>query len=120
MNGAVYWVTGLAGAGKTTIGKLLYESIKANKDNVILLDGDELRELYESDDYSYDGRKKLATKYSKLCKMISEQGIDVICCTIAMFDECRKWNRDNILNYKEIYLKVSIEELIKRDIKRIV
>ncbi|MDK2562688.1 adenylyl-sulfate kinase [Romboutsia sedimentorum] len=117
MKGTVYWVTGLAGAGKTTIGKLLYESIKSNKDNVILLDGDKLRALYESDDYSYDGRKKLASKYSRLCKMISGQGIDVICCTIAMFDECRKWNRDNILNYKEIYLKVSIDELIKRDQK---
>ena len=92
MKGTVYWITGLAGSGKTTIGKLLYDSIKFNKDNVILLDGDKLRELYESQDYSYDGRKKLAIKYAKLCKMISEQGIDVICCTISMFDECIIWN----------------------------
>lgn len=119
MKGTVYWITGLAGSGKTTIGKLLYDSIKFNKDNVILLDGDKLRELYESQDYSYDGRKKLAIKYAKLCKMISEQGIDVICCTISMFDECRIWNRENILNYKEIYLKVSIDELIRRDQKEL-
>nr|WP_317331026.1 adenylyl-sulfate kinase [uncultured Romboutsia sp.] len=117
MYGTVYWITGLAGAGKTTIGELLYKSIKYNKDNIILLDGDKLRELYDSEDYSYDARKLLSNKYSKLCKMISEQGIDVICCTISMFDECRNWNRENISNYKEIYLKVSIDELIKRDQK---
>ncbi len=119
MKGTVYWITGLAGAGKTTIGKLLYNSIKSNKDNIILLDGDKLRELYDSEDYSYDGRKQLSIKYSKLCKMISDQGIDVICCTISMFDECRNWNRENISNYKEIYLKVSIDELIKRDQKEL-
>ena len=91
------------------LGKLLYKSIKYNKDNVILLDGDELRELYGSKDYSYEGRKLLSIKYCKLCKMLSDQGIDVICCTISMFDECRNWNRENISNYKEIYLKVSID-----------
>lgn len=119
MKGTVYWITGLAGAGKTTIGKLLYKSIKINRNNVILLDGDKLRELYESNDYSYYGRMSLSIKYSKLCKMLSDQGIDVICCTISMFDECRSWNRENISNYKEIYLKVSIDELIKRDQKEL-
>ena len=119
MKGTVYWITGLAGAGKTTIGKLLYKSIKTNKNNVILLDGDRLRELYESNDYSYYGRMILSIKYSKLCKMLSDQGVDVICCTISMFDECRQWNRENISNYKEIYLKVSIDELIRRDQKEL-
>ena len=36
-----------------------------------------------------------------------------------MFDECRNWNRENISTYKEIYLKVSIDELIKRDQKEL-
>ena len=36
IKGTVYWITGLAGSGKTTIGKLLYRSIKSNKNNVIL------------------------------------------------------------------------------------
>ena len=40
--GTVYWITGLSGAGKTTIGTLLYEKVKSQKDNVVFLDGDAL------------------------------------------------------------------------------
>ena len=38
---------------------------------------------------------------------MSEQGIDVVVCSIAMYDEIRKWNRENIENYKEVYIKVT-------------
>lgn len=117
--GTVYWITGLSGAGKTTIGTLLYEHIKSKKKNVVLLDGDELRMIYKSTDYSMEGREKLAYQHARLCKMLADQNIDVICCVIAMFDGCRKWNRENIEQYREVYLKVPINELIKRDQKKL-
>lgn len=117
--GTLYWITGLSGAGKTTIGTMLYEHIKSIKQNVVFLDGDILRQIYKSNDYSVEGRRNLAFQHGRLCKMLTEQGIDVVICVIAMFEECRKWNRDNINNYKEIYLDVPIEELIKRDQKQL-
>lgn len=43
--------------------------------------------------------------------------MNVICCTISMFDSVRKWNREHIANYKEIYVKVSMETLQARDQK---
>ncbi len=46
-----------------------------------------------------------------------EQGIQVICCTISMFDKVREWNRQNIQNYTEIYVKVPLEVLKKRNQK---
>lgn len=116
--GTVYWLTGLSGAGKTTIGKLLYKKLKSEKDNVIFLDGDVLREVFGNDlGYSIKDRKKSAMRNSKICKMISEQGIDVVCATISMFDDCRKWNRKNIERYKEVYIKVPMNVLIQRDQK---
>ena len=38
--GTVYFFTGLSGAGKTTIGGLFHQRLKATKPNVVLLDGD--------------------------------------------------------------------------------
>lgn len=116
--GTVYWITGLSGAGKTTIGKLLYEKIRAEHPNTVFLDGDTLRKVFGDDlGYSQEDRKKCAMRYSRLCAMLQEQGMNVICCTISMFDSVREWNRQNICSYKEIYLKVSMEILQRRDQK---
>ena len=41
----------------------------------------------------------------------------MIICTISMFDEVRNWNRENIINYKEVYIRVSMDVLRKRDQK---
>lgn len=116
--GTVYWITGLSGAGKTTIGKLLYEKIKTEHPDTVFLDGDIMRKVFGDDlGYSKEERRKCAMRYSRLCAMLQEQGMNVICCTISMFDSVRDWNRRNIQNYKEIYVKVSMDTLQKRDQK---
>lgn len=116
--GTVYWITGLSGAGKTTIGKLFYDKIKADHLDTVFLDGDVLRKVFGDDlGYSREDRKKCAMRYSRLCAMLQEQGMNVVCCTISMFDSVREWNRHNIQNYKEIYVKVSMNTLQRRDQK---
>ena len=52
-----------------------------------------------------------------LCDLLASQEIDVVCATISMFRECWRWNRENIENYVEIYLRVPVQELIQRDPK---
>lgn len=114
----VYWMTGLSGAGKTTIGKLLYEKIKVKYSNTVFLDGDTLRKVFGDDlGYSEEDRRKCAMRYARLCAMLQEQGLNVICCTISMFDSVREWNQENIGNYKEIYVKASMDTLKRRDQK---
>ncbi len=114
----VYWITGLSGAGKTTIGKLFYEKLRERYPNTVFLDGDMMRKVFGDDlGYSEEDRRKCAMRYSRLCAMLQEQGLNVICCTISMFDSVREWNRENIHGYKEIYIKVSMNTLQKRDQK---
>lgn len=116
--GVLYWITGLSGAGKTTIGNTLYYNLKKKKDNVILLDGDILKNAIEDEPgYTEQDRRKRALKYAKVCKILVDQGMIVICCTIAMYDEVRKWNRDNNKGYIEIFLDVPMEVLVRRNQK---
>jgi cytidine diphosphoramidate kinase len=120
MKSNLYWITGLSGAGKTTIGTLFYSYLQKTKTNVIYLDGDSLREIFSlTQEYSLSERKILAMRYSRLCKMLTEQGVDVVIGTISMFNEVRQWNRENIKNYMEIYIKVPMKILIDRDQKQL-
>lgn len=116
--GTLFWITGLSGAGKTAIGTHLYYKIRETNDNVIILDGDAIKAVVTDEvDYSSDGRRKRADKYARLCKLLTDQGMIVICCTIAMFESVRKWNRENNTHYVEIFLDVPFEVLKERDQK---
>ena len=116
--GTVYFFTGLSGAGKTTIGGLFHRRLKERKPNVVLLDGDLIRPVFcESFGYTNDDRLLSAQRIFRVCKMLSDQGIDVVCCSISMFSQVRRWNRENIDNYKEIYIQVKRETLLQRNQK---
>lgn len=116
--GTVYFFTGLSGAGKTTLGGLFYRRLKNTKPNAVYLDGDEIRLAFGEDvGYTQEERLRWAGRIFRVCKLLSDQGIDVVCCSIAMFDSVRQWNRANIPNYKEIYVKVTKETLLKRNQK---
>jgi len=119
-NGRVYWLTGLSGAGKSTLGSLLYEHLRSRKDSVVYLDGDILREVFGGlHGHTIDERRLLAMSYARMCRILSLQGIDVVCATISMFHSVRRWNRENIPAYFEVYLNVPIEVLIQRDQKQL-
>ncbi len=122
MTAKLFWFTGLSGAGKTTIGQLFYSRLKTANQSTVFLDGDVIRDVMcdlfcSTQNYVPSERKKIAMTYSRLCKMLIVQGIDVVIATISMFHEVRDWNRQNIENYKEIYIKVPIEVLIEKDQK---
>ena len=116
-NGYIIWIMGLAGSGKTTIGKNLYNEIKKNIPNVVYLDGDELRDIIGFHEYDKQSRIDVAIKRSKIANFLSNQGIIVIVTTISMFKEVYEFNRSNIDNYIEVYIECSMDELIKRNQK---
>ena len=118
--GVLYWITGLSGSGKTTIGQALYNKLSESSSNIVFLDGDDMKLVFESAkniDYTANARKERALKYSRLCSLLVRQGLIVVCSTISMFDEVRRLNRKNNKNYVEIFLKVELETLKRRDQK---
>jgi adenylylsulfate kinase-like enzyme len=118
--GCVYWITGLSGAGKTTVGRELCRRLRTSGRPVTFLDGDALRTVIAEDlGHSKDDRRRSAMRNARLCQLLAGQGTDVICATISLFHEVQQWNRKNIPGYREIYLRVPLEELRRRDSKGI-
>ena len=113
--GRVIWLTGLSGAGKTTLAKALQQALPGS----LLLDGDALRSVLGSSQTGFDreSRLALALTYARLCKLLADQGATVITATISLFHAVHAWNRENIHNYLEIFLDVPENIRRQRDPK---
>lgn len=123
-NPQVIWITGLSGAGKSTLAQAVATRLRADGESVVLLDGDELREVFDAaavcaQNHGREGRLALAMRYAHLCRVIAGQGVRVVIATISLFHEVHAWNRQNLPGYFEVYLKVPVEELRSRDPKGI-
>ena len=120
----VIWISGLSGAGKSTLARELTFNLRAAGETVLMLDGDELRTVFgsmviNSHNYGREGRLALAMQYAHLCRVIATQGLTVVIATISLFREVHAWNRANLPGYFEVYIKVPVEELRRRDPKGI-
>ena len=114
-----YWVIGLSATGKTTLSKLLVDNFRASGRIVVHLDGDELRQVLSDENYTRENRLALGMRYSRLCKLLTDQGINVVISVIGLFKELHTWNRENIENYIEIFIDTPLDELKRRDPKGI-
>jgi adenylylsulfate kinase-like enzyme len=117
MLSGLVWITGLPGAGKSTFAEVLKGLLLQENVNVVHLDGDALRDVLDNKNYALEARKSLAYKYSRLCKLLVDQNQLVLCSTVSMFKDVRRWNRENISPYLEVYLDISPEVLRVRDQK---
>ncbi len=113
--GTVYWFTGLAGAGKTTLAGIFTTRLRAAGRTVILLDGDALRRAFDDDlGYTREERLTSAMRNARLCRLLAEQGVDVVCATISLFHACQEWNRANIASYREVFVTAPFDVLAAR------
>lgn len=117
-----FWITGLPGAGKSTLARALAIELQSKTTRLpISLDGDSVRAAMGKQNSHFDrqSRLELANTYGRLCEMFVNQGHDVVCSTVSMFHSVRQWNREHIPGYIEIFLDVSAERLATRDQKQL-
>ena len=112
--GILFWITGLSGSGKTSIGKEITQEITKKYGPTIEISGDDIREIFNYDKYSKKYRLIYALSYSKYCKYITDKNINIVFSTVSMFHKIRSWNKKYIENYLEIYIKSDIEKLISK------
>lgn len=119
--GAVYWVTGLPGAGKSTLARALAAQLAREGRPVLRLDGDRIRPIIGLRlSFNQSDRRVMAMTYAKLCQEFAGQGLDVVCATVSMFKDARNWARAEIPGYREVYLRVAPEVLAARHPKGLI
>ena len=117
--GILFWITGLSGSGKSSIAKTIKPKIVKKYGPTIIFNGDDLRKILNFNDYSLKGRLANGYKFSKLFKFITNQNINVIFAGVGMFHKLRAYNRKNIKNYVEIYIKTELNQILSTRKKKI-
>lgn len=119
--GNVFWLTGLSGAGKTTLAKQVKEKMLENKYMpIFILDGDVLRTGLNSDlGFSIKDRSEGIRRTSELTKILSLEGFLIIVAQIAPLRSQRDHAKQIIGEryFHEIYINCPIEICEKRDVK---
>jgi cytidine diphosphoramidate kinase len=116
----VIWITGLSASGKTTLSKAFEKEYKSQFPNMVLLDGDVIRQLYGNDlGYVESDRKIQIQRIQSIAVFLEQQGIIVLVAALYANEEILKRNRELFKEYYEVYLKAEISSLQKREIKEI-
>ena len=117
IEGRVIWITGLSGAGKSTVARATVKQLHAQGEQPVLIDGDEIRNAIRDPHTGHDPASRLTNAYriSRLAKLFAEQGHTVIVATMSIYHEIHSWNRRNNPNYFEVWVEVSLDALKTRD-----
>lgn len=110
--GILFWITGLSGSGKTSLAIRISNFIKQSYGPTIVISGDDLRNIFDYKKFDKRSRLKYALIYSRFCKELTDQNVNVIFSTVSLYNKVRSWNKKNISNYLEIYIEADIEKLI--------
>lgn len=113
----VIFLTGLSGAGKTTIAKALAKTIKDQQVLPVLLDGDEVRSAIQLTAFDEVARKQHNRSVGALAALLEKQGHIVIVALIAPYREIRNQIRKNCRRFFEVYVSTGIDVCIERDAK---
>ena len=116
-NGRVIWITGLSGAGNSTIARATAEQLREIGITPVLIDGDEIRDAICDPHTGHDRASRLVNAYRicRMAKLMAEQGHCVIVATMSLFHEIHDWNRTNLPNYFEVWIEADLLTLNKLD-----
>lgn len=116
--GWVIWITGLAGAGKTTLSREVQGKLREQSRTVVGLDSDDLRAALGGDlGYSLEDRLRNAGRVCRMAQLLAAQGNDVVVSTISLFHQCHQWNRTHNRKYLEVLLQPDRSVLTARNQK---
>ena len=97
----IYYLIGQPHAGKTTLSKLLKQHLYPQ--NIIQIDGDEIRDIFQNKDYSEQGRRKNIQRAQDIAKFLNAKGFDVIMSLVSPYKDLRD-ELKSTSNVTEVYI----------------
>lgn len=119
-SGKVFWLTGLSGSGKSTIGKVVERKLYEAGYLVQLLDGDNIRTgICNNLGFTLEDRKENIRRISEVSRLFVNAGIICINCFVSPTIQIRNLSREIIGedDFFEIYINTTLQECETRDVK---
>jgi adenylylsulfate kinase len=116
--GLTIWLTGLSGAGKSTIAGLLAEALRARGRGVEILDGDVVRtHLSKGLGFSRQDRDTNVLRIGWVCEVLTRHDVIAIAAVISPYRATRDEVRRRIGRFVEVFVHAPLEVCIERDVK---
>ncbi|HKP86714.1 MAG TPA: adenylyl-sulfate kinase [Blastocatellia bacterium] len=120
--GQVIWLTGLSGAGKTTLARALRHELIAAGHRVEILDGDEVREgLSRGLGFSREDRETNVRRIGFVARLLARNGVIVLASAISPYrqsrDDVRRATESDGVRFIEVFVRCPLQVLIERDVK---
>ncbi len=116
--GCTLWFTGLSGAGKTTVSKIVEATLRERGLRVEVLDGDVVRtHLSKGLGFSREDRDTNIRRIAFVSHLLSRNGVVVLAAAISPYRETRDEARARIGRFLEIFVKCPLDVCIERDVK---
>lgn len=117
-NGFVLWLTGLSGAGKSTIASAVVPGLVERGHRVEVLDGDELRtNLCQGLGFSREDRDTNIARIGYVAGKLAKHGVAVVVAAISPYREARDKIRASVVDFVEVHVAAPVETCAERDVK---
>ena len=114
----ILWLSGLSGAGKTTIADALAKRLRDMGERVEVLDGDRMREIFNDDlGFSQEDRARNLQRAVSLAQVLQSHGIIVIASFITPLEEHRSMISEELSQVMHIFVEASLDVCEARDVK---
>lgn len=113
----VIWLTGLSGAGKSTVAKIVAQKLRSQNKPVEELDGDAIRSVFPQTGFTRSDRNEHIRRVAFLASRLEHHGVTVVVSLISPYEDSREFAKSLCKNFLEVYISTPLSICQSRDPK---